>query len=490
MMLRELFQGVNWEEWSGPADAEVRGLAYRSDALEPGDAFCTWTGAVADGHAHVPQALARGAAALVVERPVPAGPEIPVVRVTSGRKALAGLAANFHHHPSRDLALVGITGTNGKTSTAFLLHHLLEKHNLPSGLIGTVHHQSGSRVLPSSRTTPESLDLQALLARMRDDGCKAAVMEVSSHALHQDRVAGLTFQAAVFTQLTQDHLDYHRTMEAYFEAKALLFQNLQPGSHAVLNLADPWGRRLVGLLPSGVHLHGYAVEGDAASRAIDLLLTAEGLEFTWQRSEGAYRVSAPWIGAFNVANILSAAETACALGAPAEEVVRWIAEAPAVPGRMEKVAWDGPFTVLVDYAHTEDALRNVLSTLRPLVRGRLRVLVGCGGDRDRTKRPLMARAAAEWSDDCVLTADNPRSEDPLEILQQMKAGIPEAGHATIIPDRGEAIAAIIARARPGDVVVLAGKGHETTQEIAGVKTPFSDKEHAAKVLQRGQGARA
>jgi UDP-N-acetylmuramoyl-L-alanyl-D-glutamate--2,6-diaminopimelate ligase len=486
MMLAEVMDGVAWEAWEGPRTADIRGLAYRADAVREGDAFCTWRGAASDGHVHVPAALARGARALVVEQPV-AAPGVPVVRVASGRHALARMAANLHGHPARSLAMAGVTGTNGKTSTVFLLHHLLESSGMPCGLIGTIRHQSGQRVLPSSRTTPESLDLQALLAAMRDDGCRAAAMEVSSHALDQGRVDGISYQVAVFTNLTQDHLDYHRTMERYFEAKSRLFAALAPGAAAVVNWDDPWGRLLVGRLPAGVRLHAYALDGAAPVRAEHLALSAEGASFTWQRPTGAHQVRLPWIGAFNVANALGAAEAACALGLEAGDVAAALASAPPVPGRMEKVPWDGPFTVLVDYAHTDDALRHVLATLRPLARGRLRVLAGCGGDRDRSKRPLMARAAAEGADDCVFTSDNPRSEDPQAILDEMKAGLADASSVRIIPDRAEAIAAVVGSAGPGDVVLLAGKGHEATQEISGVHHPFSDREHARQALAAWKG---
>lgn len=487
MKLRALLEGVPWTGWDGPEDAEVGGIAYQADAVKAGDVFCTWAGTSADGHAHAPRAVERGAAALVVERGVLPGRAIPVVRVPSGRRALAGLAANFHGHPAGSLAMAGITGTNGKTSTAFLLHHLLECMGRRCGLIGTIRHQSGRDILPSTRTTPEALDLQALLARMRDDGCRAAVMEVSSHALDQGRAEGIAYRVAVFTNLTRDHLDYHGTMERYFSAKSLLFTGLRPGSHAVVNVGDEWGRRLLGLLPAGVEARPYAVGGGADSTALDLRVDAGGLSFVWQRPGGSHALTAPWIGAFNAANILAAAEAACALGADPGDVVRWIAQAPPVPGRMERVGSDLPFTVLVDYAHTDDALRNVLTTLRPLTGGRLRVLAGCGGDRDRTKRPLMARAVEELADECVFTADNPRSEDPGGILEEMLAGVADRSKVRVIPDRAEAIDHLIATARPGDVVVLAGKGHETTQEIAGVKHPFSDAGQARAALARHWG---
>lgn len=490
MTLRTLLDGVTWQTWTGPQDTPVTGLSCRAEEVAPGHAFCTWRGNTADGHDHIPQALQRGATALVVERPVPAGPSIPVVCVTSGRRALARMAANLHGHPAQALRLIGVTGTNGKTSTVFLLHHILQSTGTPCGLIGTIRHQSGQRILPSTHTTPDSLRLHALLAEMRRDGCTAATMEVSSHALDQDRVHGLRFHVAVFTNLTQDHLDYHQTMENYFQAKARLFTGLEAGTTAVLNLADPAGRRLLTLLPAGVQAAGYSTDPahPAPARAENLRCTSRGLSFDWHYPGGAHPLQAPWLGNFNAANILAAAEAARSLGMDPVAIARAIASAPAVPGRMEIVPWNGPFTVVVDYAHTDDALRNVLTTLRPLTHGRLRVLIGCGGNRDRGKRPLMACAACELADEAFFTADNPRDEDPLAILQDMEAGIPAGIHVRIIPDRAEAIATLIQTARPGDVLLLAGKGHETTQEIRGVKTPFSDREHAARALAAWQEA--
>ena len=490
MTLRELFSGLEVTEWKGPHDCEVKGLAYRADDIHPGDAFCTWKGLKSDGHRFVPRALSRGASALVVEDAVDVDREVPVVRVPSGRRALAGLSARWFRHPAKDLRLAGVTGTNGKTSTAYLLHHLLESAGISSGLLGTISYRSGSKILSASRTTPECLDLQRLLAEMRDDHCRSAVMEVSSHALDQERVAGLKFEAAIFTNLTQDHLDYHGTMENYFEAKSRLFTGLQPGSHAIINLDDGAGARLVSMLPAGVKSHGYSLGGSAKNRAIHMGLRATGTTFVWETPSGSYEVSTPWVGSFNAANTLAAAVAARAMGLDTEKICHLLKTAPAVPGRMQPVPCDLGFTVLVDYAHTDDALRHVLSTLRPLCEGRLLVMAGCGGDRDRAKRPLMAKAAVDHADHAVFTSDNPRSEDPLAILREMEAGTTGSGSFEVIPDRAEAIARLIQGAGKGDVVVLAGKGHENTQEIKGEFKPFSDSENASKAIREREGRNA
>lgn len=487
MTLRELFRGLEVTEWTGAEDCEVRGLAYRAEDVRPGDAFCTWKGLVSDGHRFVPSALANGAGALVVEQAVPTDGKVPVVRVPSGRRALAGLSSHWFGRPGKSLRLAGITGTNGKTSTAYLLHHILGGAGVSSGLLGTICYRSGSRSIPAPRTTPECLDLYRLLAGMRDDGCRAAVMEVSSHALEQERVAGLDFEAAIFTNLTRDHLDYHGTMENYFQAKARLFTGLAPGSHAVVNLDDEAGVRLAGLVAPGVHVHGYSLEASAEHRAEQIRLTAEGTLFVWYSRGESREVFTPWVGSFNVANTLAAASAARAMGLEMDVIAGLLQTAPPVPGRLERVPGGDGYTVLVDYAHTDDALRHVLSTLRPLCVGRLLVLAGCGGDRDRSKRPLMARAAVELADFSVFTSDNPRSEDPLAILGEMEAGARGQAPYQIIPDRAAAIAEIVGMARAGDVVVLAGKGHENTQEIHGERKPFSDVEEARKALATRQG---
>ncbi len=480
--------GVEYLDWTGPDDAEVRSVVCNAAQAGPGSLFCTWTGARSDGHQFAPAALDQGASVLVVERDVDCPVQIPRIRVASGRRSLARIAANFHGHPAAKLAMLGVTGTNGKTSTAWLIHHVLCDQDTPCGLLGTVEYRSAGRAWPAGRTTPESLDLQRLLADMVDDGCRAAVMEVSSHALVLDRVEGIGFQTAVFTNFTRDHLDFHGTMENYLAAKRRLFEDLRPGATAVLNADCPETAAVAAVLPEGVKRSLFGVSRPADHHATDIETTRDGIAFTWHVGSRRQSVCSPWIGAFHVSNLLAAAAALHAHGLDPEVIAGCLEKVPCVPGRMEVVPHTGPFTVLVDYAHTDDAISKVLETLRPLASGKLRVLAGCGGDRDRSKRPLRARAAVELADEAVFTSDNPRSEDPMAILDEMMTGVRGSDNVRVIPDRGDAIAAVIRSAREGDVILLAGKGHERTQEINGVLHAFSDVERAAACLAEKGGA--
>lgn len=482
MNLSALLEGVPVEAWHGDRETPVDGVAYHSGRVRPGTVFCTWRGTGQDGHRFIPQALERGASALVVETRT-GDYACPTVVVPSGRRALSLMAANLMGHPAEALLMAGVTGTNGKTSTAYLLRHLLGKMGRKCGMLGTVEYDLGREAVPATRTTPEGLDLQEYLAAMRDNGCTACAMEVSSHALALERAAGIRFQAAILTNFTQDHLDFHGTMDDYFLAKARLFEGLEQGAVAVLNSDDPCWERMLKHLRPGIEFITYGCETGADHRAEDIILSADHTSFTWVTGGDRIPVRAPWIGRFNVYNLLAAAATAAGLGAAPADVAAWLATAPAVPGRMEPVANDKGITVLVDYAHTDDALTKVLQTLRPLTKGRLLVVAGCGGDRDRTKRPLMARAACSGADTAFFTSDNPRGEEPEAILRDMVRGVEGAKNFQVITGRREAISAALHSAKPGDVVVLAGKGHEATQEIAGVKHPFSDRQVAQEILQ-------
>jgi UDP-N-acetylmuramoyl-L-alanyl-D-glutamate--2,6-diaminopimelate ligase len=461
------------------ADApEPTGLADDSRAVRPGQWFVAVRGSQADGHRFIPGALERGAAALVVERPEAAG-GAPQVVVTDGRRAALALARAWNGDPAAALTLVGVTGTNGKTTTTALVRHLLNGAQA-AGSIGTLGAFDGrGDPVPSTAgnlTTPGAVDLQATLAAMRERGVTHVAMETSSHSLDQGRLDGLAFAAGVFTNVTRDHLDYHGTMEDYLAAKLRLATLLAPGGTAVVNADDPaWDA-----LPAGIPRLTFGVAGETADlRAEDLVLAAAGSRFRLAGRFGAADVEFPLLGDFNVANGLGAAGAALALGHPLAEVAARLSDAPQVPGRMERIA-TRPCTVLRDYAHTPDALERALRTLRPLTRGRLIVLFGCGGDRDRGKRPMMGRLAADLADLAVVTSDNPRTEDPEAILTDIEAGMGGVAHRREV-DRRRAIALALEEGAEGDTILLAGKGHETYQVIGTEKQPFDELEIVARL---------
>jgi UDP-N-acetylmuramoyl-L-alanyl-D-glutamate--2,6-diaminopimelate ligase len=465
MTLRELMG-------NGAPDVPISGLAYDSRSVTEGTLFFCVPGFTADGHDFAPKAVERGAAALVCERPLGLG--VPEIVVPDVRAAMGPAAARFHGDPTAELQVIGITGTNGKTTTAFLVRHLLEQAGVQTGLLGTVKRVVGGVEEEVERTTPEAIDLQATFRRMLDGRDRAVAMEVSSHALELGRVAGIRFAARVFTNLTQDHLDFHPTMEAYFAAKARLFEG---EGLSVVNVEDEYGRRLAG---------GAVTFGDDGDyRARDVEFDVNGARFTCETPDGAIAIESPLPGRFNVMNVLGAVATVRSLGV--EEIS--LEGFGRVPGRFEPVDEGQEFGVLVDYAHTPDSLENVLRAARQLTGGRLHVVFGAGGDRDRGKRPLMGAAAAGLADRVIVTSDNPRNEDPESIIDQVMEG---AGNgAERIVDRREAIARAIRDAAAGDVVVIAGKGHEQGQEFEnGRKEPFDDLSVAREALRARPDARA
>jgi UDP-N-acetylmuramoyl-L-alanyl-D-glutamate--2,6-diaminopimelate ligase len=456
-------------------ELEVSDLAYDHREVRPGSLFFCVPGHTRDGHEFAPEARARGAAALVVQRPLQI--DLPQVPVADVRAEMAPAAARFFGDPSAHLRLVGITGTNGKTTTAFLLRALLEAGGRRCGLLGTVKRVIGGVERPVIRTTPEAIDLQRDLRAMLDAGDDACAIEVSSHALELHRADAAHFAAAVFTNLTQDHLDFHGTMEAYFQAKRRLFTDARPAV-AIVNVDDPYGRRLAAELPEAIT---YALEHEADYRARELRTSLQGTSFTVEGPDGELALRSPLSGRFNVCNVLAALATARALGVSGARAAEAIAAAGQVPGRFEAVDEGQPFAVIVDYAHTPDSLENVLHAARGLAAGRVHVTFGCGGDRDRGKRPLMGEIATRLADRVIITSDNPRSEDPSAIVEQIAEGAGPS--AEIEVDRRRAIAELIAGAQDGDVLVIAGKGHEQGQEIAGgVKLPFDDVEVAREAL--------
>ena len=474
----------------GQMPPEIRGVAYDSRKVEPGQVFVAIAGLKQDGRRYVEEALARGAAAVVLEgEDILQGRDVGRVLVGSSREALARLADRYFGHPSGALTVVGITGTNGKTTTSYLVEALLATRRQRTGLIGTVQYRIGDVSLPAGQTTPEALETQSLLRRMKDAGVTGVAMEVSSHALALSRVEGIDFDVAVFTNLTQDHLDFHMTMDAYREAKRHLFRLLaagaKPSRTAVVNTDDASGPAMIAGLP--LRTLTYGVRGRADVHPSRWTSGAEGIRMNVQTPNGEMDIASPLVGEHNVENLLAAAGVGTALGMEPAAIGRALGSVASVPGRFERVEAGQPFLVVVDYAHTPDALERTLETARKLrgPKGRLAVVFGCGGDRDRGKRPLMGEIASRLADHVWVTSDNPRSEPPGAIIADIVAGIPAGTardrHETLV-DRRVAIQRALTWAAAGDVVVIAGKGHETYQIVGSEVLPFDDRAQARAVL--------
>jgi UDP-N-acetylmuramoyl-L-alanyl-D-glutamate--2,6-diaminopimelate ligase len=480
------------------SSGNVSAIAYDSRAVEPGAVFVALRGVHADGAEFARDAIARGASLVVADTPAPPGIGAPWVQVSDARLAIAALAAVFYGDPSGELALVGVTGTNGKTTTTYLLASIFEAAGVMCGRIGTIGYRIGNHEADAARTTPEAPDLQRLLRDMVSRGAGAVVIEVSSHALALRRVDHLHFAAGVFTNLTRDHLDFHRDMEDYFEVKRRLFELLPESAFGVSNLDDPRGAAFAAAAPKTVT---YAIDAAADVRPERLSISLDGLAVEVRTPRGVLHLHSPLVGRPNLYNILAATATAVALDLPFSAIERGIATLASVPGRFQLVSDPGDdVRVVVDYAHTDDALKNLLETARPLASGRIITVFGCGGDRDRTKRPLMGAVAARLSDLVVVTSDNPRSEDPARIIEEIKRGIvmpadrapkgrplPSTPCLAIV-DRKAAIEKAIADARPGDLVLIAGKGHEKTQAIGDRVLPFDDVDVARNALSRRRRA--
>ncbi len=470
MRLSKLLEGTGYQG-TLREDPEITGVSYNTAALKPGELFVALRGYQTDGHKFIPQAREKGAAAIVGEE----GDD--VLLVPDSRAALAALAGNWFGHPAKELTMIGVTGTNGKTTTTTLLWGML--HTVLGtriGLIGTNENRVGDRVLPTERTTPDSFELQRLLREMADAGCTHVVMEVSSHALCLHRVDGIRFAVGAFSNLTQDHLDFHKTMEAYRQAKGRLFAQ---SDAAVLNWDDEAGRYYAKAVPCPVYTYAWRRSG-ADLTAADIRLLPDRVELEARVGEETSHVRLGIPGGFSVYNALCALGCAHALGIPLEEAAHALAKAHGVKGRMEVVPTPGQGTVLIDYAHTPDALENALTALRDFTPGRLICLFGCGGDRDKTKRPIMGAIAAELSDLCVVTSDNPRSEAPAAIIADILAGLKDTDTPRLVePDREKAIAMALRELEEGDVLLLAGKGHETYQEVNGEKRHMDEREIVA-----------
>ena len=490
--LRTLLATPPGAELERVAETPVAAIAYDSRRVVPGSVFVALKGLKADGDAFAEQAISRGARAIVSQSPLRSGVTVPWIVVRDARLALALLADRFFNHPSRRMPVIGVTGTNGKTTTSYLLCAILDAAGLRAGMLGTVAYRIAGEDREASRTTPEAPDVQQLLNEMLERGSKSAVMEVSSHALSLKRVDGMRFAAGVFTNLTRDHLDFHDDMEAYFAAKRRLFEMLPAGAPGVINLDDPRGPSLVEIASRPVT---YAINNKADVTPGPIEMTLAGLRVDIKTPKGIVPVTSKLVGRPNVYNILAATAAAMALDVPTEAIARGIANLAGVPGRFEVVSQPhDDVTVVVDYAHTDDALRNLLETARPLTSERLVTVFGCGGDRDRSKRPLMGMVAARLSDVVVITSDNPRSEDPKRIIEEIERGIPAGTQASTrapmvesVVERAEAIERAISIASKGDVVLIAGKGHEKYQQIGDRVLPFDDGEVARAALARRRG---
>jgi len=491
MRLSNLMDAVGATRVWGAADPEITGLAYDSRKVVPGNLFIAIRGERQDGHAFIPAALERGAAAVLGEKlEGVADPSAIFVEVENVRKAMAEAAGVYYGRPAQQIGLIGITGTNGKTTTAYLIRSVLETAGRKSGLIGTVEYRIGDTVVPAPRTTPESVDLQRYLGEMEETGTRYAVMEVSSHALELERVHGCAFRVAVFSNLTRDHLDFHRDMDHYYAAKKKLFDQLEEGGVAVINIDDAHGRRLAGNLRENhsVLTYGMTRSADISAEAVEMGLRGTG--FTLRYRDRTYRVAASLLGAHNVYNMLAAFGTGIGLGLPIELILDGITELDAVPGRFERIDLGQEFLVLVDYAHTDDALEHAIQSARELTDGRVVTVFGCGGERDRSKRPRMGAVATGLSDYVILTTDNARNEDAKQIFQDIRKGISRFNYL-VVPDREKAIRHAVDMVSRRDVVLIAGKGHEAYQETGGVRMPFNDRDAArAAVEARVAGVRS
>ncbi len=496
MQLEVLLENTAILSSGGRLSTEVESLTCDSRQVTSGTLFFALRGSRTDGHQYIKQAVAAGAAAIVLEDPGCAPDTVPWVQVADGRVSMAHLAARFYGYPTRELPLVGITGTNGKTTTTYLVEGIMQAADMPAAVLGTISYRFGSTVIEASHTTPESTELQGIFRQLADAGAQAFVMEVSSHSLEQHRVDGCSFNVGIFTNLTRDHLDYHGSMEAYGAAKQRLFSELLQGDscRAVINLDDPAAEAFVAAAACPVITYGLAEGADITAQ--QLTSTVEGISGQLVLKGQQVPFHSRLVGSYNLSNILAAVATGVALGLTPQQIVSGIEQQKSVPGRLERVATTCGVTCLVDYAHTGDALENVLSTLKQLATGRIITVFGCGGDRDNGKRPIMGRIAAQYSDLAVVTSDNPRTEDPQRILEQIRGGITPLGVReyqlnecvpggirdkgfVVLENRREAIRRAAGLAQPGDILLLAGKGHEDYQIIGTTKHHFDDREEAA-----------
>ncbi|MFA5334526.1 MAG: UDP-N-acetylmuramoyl-L-alanyl-D-glutamate--2,6-diaminopimelate ligase [Candidatus Omnitrophota bacterium] len=482
MKLKEVLKGIEYKDASVfPAgeDMEIRGISCDSKNTADGYLFVAVPGVSSDGHKYINEAVDRGAVAVLMEKDVVVPDHVARIFVRNSREALPRIANEFFGRPANGLTCIGITGTNGKTTISYLMDSIISAAGHKAGIIGTISYRIGGRVIPATNTTPGPVDLYGFMGEMVKGGSDHLVMEVSSHALDQNRTGGISFSAAIFTNLTGDHLDYHKTMEEYFRAKSRLFSNLNDSAQAVINIDDEWGRKLIKV--SGGRVVTYGTKLVADFLATDIELSLDGTRFTVNYPGGRFAIVSALIGMHNVYNMVSAAACGISLGFSPEEVKRGIEKLRAVPGRLEPVECGQPFKVFVDYAHTDDALSNVLSALKPLIKKKIIVVFGCGGDRDRTKRPRMGKVAGDTADFVYVTSDNPRSEEPEAIAAMITEGMKGKNYKVIL-DRAQAIREALSGAGEGDCVLIAGKGHEAYQVLKNTTISFDDREVARKIL--------
>jgi len=485
VMLSDLVFAMTGKRVTGRRNQPVSALVWDSRQVVRGSIFFAIKGERLDGNDHISEAIQRGAIAVVSERERKSRPDVLYIQTPNVRVALAKSARRFYSSPDRKLNLVGVTGTNGKTTVTRLVKHLLDEGNDKCGLIGTIDYVVGKRVLPSHKTTPEADEISALLAEMVESGCESAAMEVSSHGVDQNRTYGVEFDTIAFLNLSQDHLDYHGDMERYFGVKSSLFKgaNNPMPSNAVINLDDPFAARLLGDLHENIRAITFSTKSDDADFvATDVKVSSKGTRFLLNSAEGDYVVNLPLLGAFNVSNTLAALACGYASGKSVSEMVQLMSSVPSIPGRMEVVSEGHPFLTIVDYAHTPDALDKLLHTVKSLTDGKMIVVFGCGGDRDRAKRPLMMETACRYADQVIATSDNPRSEAQFRIFDDMLRGVDGSTRVNFVEDREDAIRQAVQLAVTGDVVVVAGKGHETFQLIDNTMIPFDDRLVARAVL--------
>jgi len=484
--LTDLIKGCLAEEINAPLDLEITGLAYDSRRLQKGEIFVAIKGEQADGHDFIAEAQQKGAAAVIVEEKTKVPKGMPFIRVKDSRRELSRLAANFYGHPSRKLKVIGITGTNGKTTTAFLIQQILKKAGLKCGLIGTVNYDTGREVISATRTTPESLDLQKLLSEMTENGLDFVVMEVSAHALSLKRVNDINFKEAIFTNFSQDHLDFYPSLDGYLKAKLSLFAMLSPTSFAIINNDDPAKDRFKEITKAKTYLYGFGDSSLIRGRLIKADL--ECSRFKVYYPQGETEINFKLKGRFNIYNALAAFGAAYALGLSPLTIKEALTEAKGVPGRLQAVDYPLPFKVIIDYAHTPDGLQNVLEAIKEITPGRIITVFGAGGNRDRSKRPLMGEVAGSLSDIVIVTSDNPRKEDPQKIIEDILEGLKGRKTGVIVEiDRRRAIARAFRLAAGGDTVLIAGKGHETYQIIGEKTIHFDDYEVALEEIQKLEG---